>query len=69
MKNDVRVEVCVPKGFAGEEPNLMVGLNGVNYLLPRGKTSMVPQAVADEIERSRKAQTLLDQKMDALMSK
>lgn len=69
MKNDVRVEVFVPKGFAGEEPNLMVGLNGVNYLLPRGKTSMVPQAVADEIERSRKAQTLLDQKMDALMSK
>ena len=69
MKNDVRVEVFVPKGFAGEEPNLMMGLNGVNYLLPRGKTSMVPQAVADEIERSRKAQTLLDQKMDALMSK
>ena len=69
MKNEVRVEVFVPKGFAGEEPNLMVGLNGVNYLLPRGKTSMVPQAVADEIERSRKAQTLLDQKMDALMSK
>lgn len=69
MKNDVRVEVFVPKGFAGEEPNLMVGLNGVNYLLPRGKTSMVPKAVADEIERSRKAQTLLDQKMDALMSK
>lgn len=69
MKNNDRVEIFIPKGFAGEEPNLMVGLNGVNYLLPRGKTSMVPKAVADEIERSRKAQTLLDQKMDALMSK
>ena len=69
MKNNDRVEIFIPKGYAGEEPNLMVGVNGVNYLLPRGKTSMVPQAVADEIERSRKAQTLLDQKMDALMSK
>lgn len=68
MKNDVRVEVFVPKGFAGEEPNLMVGLNGVNYLLPRGKTSLVPQCVADEVERSRSAQTALDRKMDELLA-
>ena len=31
-----RVEVFVPKGFASEEPNLFIAVNGVNYLLPRG---------------------------------
>ena len=66
---DKRVEVYVERGPGNDDPNLLIGVNGVNYLLPRGKTSMVPKAVADEIERSRKAQTLLDQKMDALMSK
>lgn len=68
-KTENRVEVFIPKGYANEEPNLMIGVNGVNYLLPRGKSSMVPEAVAAELERSRKAQTLLDQKMDELMNK
>ena len=52
MSNEKRVEVFVPKGYVNEEPNLLVGVNGVNYLLPRGKTSLVPQCVADEVERS-----------------
>ena len=47
-----RVEVFVPRGADREDPNLFVGINGVNYLLPRGKKSMVPKAVADEIARS-----------------
>jgi len=47
-----RVEVFIPRGADREDPNLFVGINGVNYLLPRGKKSMVPKAVADEIARS-----------------
>ena len=47
-----RVEVFIPRGADREDPNLFVGINGVNYLLPRGKKSMVPTAVADEIARS-----------------
>ena len=47
-----RVEVFIPRGADREDPNLFVGINGVNYLLPRGKKSMVPQAVAEEITRS-----------------
>ena len=62
-----RVEVYVPKGFANEEPNLFVSVNGVNYLLPRGKKSMVPQEVARELERSRQAQELLDKKIEQLL--
>ena len=47
-----RGEVFIPRGADREDPNLFVGINGVNYLLPRGKKSMVPKAVADEIARS-----------------
>ena len=60
-----RTEVYVPKGYANEEPNLFVSVNGVNYLLPRGKKSLVPQEVAKELERSRQEQ--LDRKIEALL--
>ena len=36
-KNDDRVEVYIPKGYANEDPNFFVSVNGVNYILPRGK--------------------------------
>ena len=68
MEKEKRVEVYVPKGYVSEEPNLMVGVNGVNYLLPRGKASLVPKCVAEELDRSRKAQTELDRKMDAMLA-
>ena len=64
--NDERVEVSVPRGAEREDPNLFVGLNGVNYLLPRGKKSSVPAAVAEEIARSERARDALDATMDAL---
>ena len=35
--NEERVEIFVPKGYTGDEPNVFVSVNGVNYLLPRGK--------------------------------
>ena len=49
---DDRVEVNIPRGGDREDPNLFVAVNGVNYLLPRGKKSRVPKAVADEIARA-----------------
>ena len=50
-----RVEVFIPRGSDKGDPNLFVSVNGVNYLLPRGKKSEVPKAVAAEIARSEKA--------------
>ncbi len=47
-----RVEVFIPRGSDREDPNLFVGINGVNYLLPRSKKSKVPAAVAAEIKRA-----------------
>ena len=64
---DDRVEVFVPKGYANDDPNFFVSVNGVNYLLPRGKKSMVPAAVAAEIERSKRAQERMDEKMEQML--
>jgi len=66
---DERVEVYIPRGYANEEPNFFVSVGGVNYLLPRGGTSLVPPAVAAEIHRARKAQELLDRKIGELLER
>ncbi len=60
-------EITIPRGYANDEPNLLVGVNGVNYLLPRGKKSKVPKHVADEIKRSLKAQETMDQRIDQML--
>ena len=61
-----RIEVFVPRGSDREDPNFFVGINGVNYLLPRGKKSMVPPAVAEEIARSERAAENLYERQDTL---
>ncbi len=64
---DNRVEVFIPKGNSNDEPNLLVIINGKNYLLPKGKKSMVPPEVAYEINRSIEAQARLDAKIDEML--
>jgi hypothetical protein len=51
MKNENRVEVFIPKGYAVEDPNVFVSINGRAYVLPRGKRVMVPAEVAAELHR------------------
>lgn len=62
-----RVEIFIPKGNANDEPNLFVSVNGVNYLLPKGKKSSVPPEVAYEINRSIEAQERLDATIDKML--
>lgn len=64
---DDKVDLYVPKGYANDEPNQLIAVNGVNYVLPKGKTSKVPKFVADEYHRSQKAQEALDQRVDAML--
>lgn len=64
---DDRVEVFIPRGQANEDPNFFVSVNGVNYLLPRGKKSKVPPEIADEINRSFRAQEALDDKISEML--
>jgi hypothetical protein len=63
---DNRVELFVPKGYANDDPNFYVSVNGVNYILPRGKKSMVPDFVADEYHRSVRAQEKLDETIEQM---
>ena len=65
--NEKKVELFVPKGAANDEPNLVIGINGVNYVLPRGKKSMVPPFVKAEYDRSVKAQEKYDSTVDELL--
>ena len=46
------VEIFIPRGSDRDDPNHFIGINGVNYLLPKGKSSVVPQHVAAEYKRS-----------------
>ena len=67
-KKEDLVEVFIPKGYINEEPNLLVSVNGVNDLLPRGKRSQVPAHIAAEIRRAQEAQAALDEKVAELLS-
>ena len=62
-----RENIFVPKGYANDEPNLLIAVNGVNYILPKGKTSNVPKFIADEFHRSQKAQEALDKRVDEML--
>ena len=66
-KKDDRVEIFIPKGNINDDPNLFIGINGKNFILPKGKKSMVPKYVYDEIERSRKAEDAMDERSAALV--
>lgn len=63
------VDLFIPKGYANDEPNLFISVNGKNYLLPKGKTSQVPACVKEEYERSMRAQEALDARTEELLEK
>ena len=67
-KNMERVEVFIPKGYAVEDPNCFVSINGAAYLLPRGKRVSVPVEVAEELHRAELAQQAWDARSASLQS-
>lgn len=68
-EKEKREKVFVPRGASNEDPNLFISVNGVNYLLPRGKESLVPPEVAYEYRRSLAARERSDISGRKLMSK
>ena len=66
METEKREEIFIPRALDGEERSLFVSVNGINYLLPKGKTSKVPAAVAAEIRRSWAAQNAWDDRAEAM---
>lgn len=65
-ENDL-VELYVPKGNVNDEPNLFIGVNGKNWLLPKGKKSMVPRFIKAEYDRSVAAQEAADERIDEMI--
>ena len=59
-KTDDRVEIFIPRTSGNTDPNEIIVINGKNYVMPKGKTSIVPKAVADEWERKKRAQYKVD---------
>lgn len=68
VKEPKKVELYVERGAAHDDPNHYISINCVNYILPRGKTSLVPPHVAEEYYRSQKAQQRLDEHKDELLN-
>ena len=54
-KKDERVELFIPRGSDRDDPNYFIGINGKNFVLPKGKKSMVPPEVKAEYERAERA--------------
>lgn len=63
IAKDERVEIFVPR--SNGDANLFVSVNGVNYLLPKGKASKVPKCVADEVKRAQMAADALEDRKAA----
>ena len=63
------VDLFIPKGYANEDPNDFISVNGVNYILPRGKTSKVPAHVKAEYDRAVAAESAQDEKIEELKEK
>lgn len=62
-----RVEIYVPRGRSNEDPNLLISVNGVNYLVPRGKKSLVPDFVAYEYNRAMEAESALYERKEQMI--
>lgn len=56
-------EIMIPRAQANEDPNLFVAVNGVSYILPKGKKSKVPKYVAEEVRRAWEAQAAADDRI------
>lgn len=64
-----KVAIFVPRISGNTDPNLIIVLNGKNYVMPRGQTSVVPKAVAEEYERAQRAQHKVDNAIFAMVEK
>lgn len=54
------VDLFIPRGSSVDEPNVIISVNGKNYVLPKGKTSKVPEFVKYEYDRANRAKEAMD---------
>lgn len=58
--------ISLPRARMGEEENFFVGINGVNYLIPKGKANDVAPEVAEEIRRAQAADDRMHDRAEEL---
>lgn len=58
--DDGLVDLFVDRDPSDDNPNVVIGFNGKNYVMPRGDVSRVPKYIKDEYERSKRAQYKAD---------
>lgn len=63
------VKVFIDRGASHEDPNFFVSVNGKNFILPKGQESEVPEYVAEEIYRSRRAEARYNKTREAELKK
>lgn len=63
-----KTKITVPRARKGEPEDLFVGINGVNYLIPKGKAVEVPDFVAAEVRRSQAAEDYMFDQKESLLS-
>lgn len=66
---DGYVELYVEPGYLKDDPNEFISINGKNYILPKGETSMVPPCVKAEYERSCRAKSVQRKNSNAMLEK
>lgn len=54
------VELFVERDSSDDNTNFIIGINGKNWLMPRGEYSTVPRFVAEEYERAKRAKNKAD---------
>ena len=61
--------IVVPRAKLNEDPSYVIGINGKNYSIPRGKATEVPREVAEEYHRSERATQAFYAKSDELLER
>ena len=68
IRKSNKVKIYVPKTTALDDPNVLIAVNGVNYVIPRGKEVEVPEAIAKEFYRAQKAQSMWDERSASMVA-
>ncbi|MBR3293894.1 MAG: hypothetical protein IKI69_05675 [Oscillospiraceae bacterium] len=68
-KNNKSVELHIPRSGPKTEQQVVIGVNGVNYVIPKGQRVTVPDYVAAEYERSVRASDKMFRNKEDLIQK
>lgn len=65
--DDGKVELYIERSGPRTEQQVMIGVNGVNFIIPKGKRVRVPKYVADEYHRSVAARDVMYERKEELI--